>query len=95
MVGADGRVGIRHEVDPQCDAETLARALRALRDDFRRKIVAALSSASRPAALEQHVALRDACGEQSPQNWHQTGTSNLQKAKGVAGTYRLEVAAQI
>jgi hypothetical protein len=44
MVFAGGRVGMRHEVDTQGDAETLARALRALRADFRRKIVVALPS---------------------------------------------------
>ena len=92
MVCADGRGGIRHEVDPQGDAETLARALRALRDVFRRKIVAALSLRSRAAAMEQHLAMRDAGCEQSPQNWHQTGTSFCQKAKGVAGTNRLPLA---
>jgi hypothetical protein len=33
---------MRHEVDPQVDAETLAGASRVLHDDFSRKIVDAL-----------------------------------------------------
>jgi hypothetical protein len=46
LVNGGGRVGMRHDADPQTDARTLAVASRALRDDFREKIVGSTAAAT-------------------------------------------------